>query len=698
MTVSLQTQDNDCGVQALVTSLKLLGHDFPEPALRDALSVRGALSMRDLRDTSAEVCGVRYRARRECPFDALTPGAIVHLRADHFITVERRRRGQVRIFDPSFGHAWLDERGYRERSSGWVLLPGSRPGAPGAGDQPAARATSAGRARRSARASWLWPLVRSGELSFRQVVPLLVMSLVLYTGLTMLNLVLLPYLNQVAAGGRVAAGPLAAALITFFVALSVLFWLRHRQLTSVGLAFDRAMLGNLVDRLTRTSATTEMTSGAVLHRVQSAREVREAGTTLALSMFTDAVAVVILLAFMASMSLPLTGVVAALGALHIGVTLLARRPISRHYDEQLRLDGEVQDVLITTTRGLTTFRGLGAVSHLRAEHARRLDLLHESVRTLQYRLSWVYGPSEALRFSGLYVILIVGSVLAATGLVSTGELFGFLTLGGTVLFSVISIAQTLPAVAQLERQLRYVATLLTLPAMPAGTHTRPVPDAPAVELDGVRVCRPRDGFDLRLDLRVERGETVTVGGVSGVGKSTMAQIVSGLDPAPTGRAVIYGVPAGDWDPDALRPLVCYVPPRSDFMHTTIRDSLCAGANEVDDQEIRNMLTLMELDEVMRPLRLGLRTTLRINGATFSAGEVQRFALARALLRRPSLLILDEATNSLDREMELRLLNAVRARVETLMVVSHRPVGEHLGSRHLTVVRDQDGVSRVVSGG
>lgn len=207
MTVSLQTQDNDCGVQALVTSLKLLGHDFPEPALRDALAVRGALSMRDLRDTSAEVCGVRYRARRDCPFDALTPGAIVHLRADHFITVERRRRRQVRIFDPSFGHAWLDERGYRERSSGWVLLPGPQPVTPGAGDQPAARVTSAGRACRSARASWLWPLVRSGELSFRQVVPLLVMSLVLYTGLTMLNLVLLPYLNQVAAGGRVAAGP-----------------------------------------------------------------------------------------------------------------------------------------------------------------------------------------------------------------------------------------------------------------------------------------------------------------------------------------------------------------------------------------------------------------------------------------------------------------------------------------------------------
>ena len=93
MTQSLQIEDNDCGVQALITSLHLLGHDVSVPALRDALAMRGARSMRDLRDASAAVCGVRYRGKRDCPFTALTTGAIVHLRADHFVTVERRRGG-----------------------------------------------------------------------------------------------------------------------------------------------------------------------------------------------------------------------------------------------------------------------------------------------------------------------------------------------------------------------------------------------------------------------------------------------------------------------------------------------------------------------------------------------------------------------------------------------------------------------------
>ncbi|MFD0852922.1 ATP-binding cassette domain-containing protein, partial [Actinomadura adrarensis] len=172
----------------------------------------------------------------------------------------------------------------------------------------------------------------------------------------------------------------------------------------------------------------------------------------------------------------------------------------------------------------------------------------------------------------------------------------------------------------------------------------------------------------------------------------------GLDPAPEGLAAVHGVAVGEWNADHLRPMVCYVPPRSEFMHTSIRESLCSGRDGVGDDEIHEVLALVELEEVIRPLRLGLRTPLRINGSTFSAGEVQRFALARALLRRPQVLILDESTGSLDREMELRLLSAVRRRVETLMVISHRPVGRHLGSRHVTIIRGDDGVSRVVADG
>ncbi|MGI5215313.1 ATP-binding cassette domain-containing protein [Plantactinospora sp. CA-290183] len=686
MTISLQTEDNDCGVSALVASLRLQGYQFSEPLLRDALATRGALSLQDLRDTCAAVVGVRYRGRRDLPFAELTPGTIIHLRVDHFVTVERRRGRRVSIFDPSVGYGWLTEAAYQEQASGWVLSPAT----------PAPAAGAPRRPRAATRAAWLWPMLRSGQIKFRQVVPVLAMSLLLYTGLTLLNMILLPYLNEVTVASTVATSTLVTALVAFSVATSALFWLRHRQLTSLGLSFDRAMLSELIDRLTRTSARTELTSGDVLHRVQSARAVREAGTGLALSLFTDVIAVVILLAFMATMSLPLTGVVAGVAALHIVLTILGRIPINRRTEEQLQLDAELQDLLISISQGLTTYRGLGTISHLQVEHSRRLDRLQRSIRGLEYRLAWVHGPSSALRFAGLYVILVVGSVLLSAGLVSTGELFGFLTLGGTVLFSVTTIAQSLTNAAALERQLRYVTSLFTLPVMERGAHTEPVADASAVLLEGVRVHRPREHFDLRLDLRVERGETVTVSGASGVGKSTMAQIISGLDPVPAGQVTVYGVPVADWDPDRLRPLVCYVPPRSDFLHTTIRESLSSGATDVTDQEIHDLLAVVELTEVMRPLRLGLRTRLRINGSTFSAGEVQRFALARALLRRPSLLILDEATNSLDRDLELRLLAEARRRVETLIVISHRPVGEHLGSRHVRIVRDDTGVTRLES--
>lgn len=681
MTIGLQSQDNDCGIQALIASLRLGGHEYPEHELRGALSARGGLSLRDLRDTANEVCGVRLFAKRDTPFDDLRSGTIVHLRSAHFVTVDKRRGRKVRVFDPARGYVTYKADEYATRSSGWVLHPPAEPG-PMAPQRPQ-------------RVAWLRPLLAGGGIRLRHMLPVLLVSLIVYGGLSLLNVFLTPYLDGVVAeSGGWQYAP-ALALLGFVLVLSAVLWHRHRHLTRLGLRFDRQLLSLLVHRLTETSATTQMTSGAILHRMTSVRELREAGMGLVVGIFTDFCSIIVLLAFMVRMSPALSGIVAILALAQVGLAVLAQRPIRRHYDARMRLEEAEQDVLITLARGLSTFRGLGAVAHLRAEHARRLEELTEVIRTIQYQMSWVSAPLDALRFVNVFAILVAGSILVSTGVVTTGELFGFLTLGGTLLFSVGNIVESVPATAQLMRHVRFVTTLLDMPLVPRGRRARGYLDAPAVVLDDVRVNHAANQYRLRLDVTIERGETVTIGGVSGAGKSTLGRIATGLDPAPSGTAEIFGVPLGEWDPDRLRPLACYVPVRSDFLHTSMLDSLSSGDATVTEEEVMAVLDRLELGHVVRGLRLGLATKLRIDGSTFSAGEVQRFAIARALLRRPTMVVLDEATGSLDREMELRVLSTVQQEVQTLIIISHRPVAAHLSSRHLVLTRDAEGIFGLV---
>lgn len=176
-----------------------------------------------------------------------------------------------------------------------------------------------------------------------------------------------------------------------------------------------------------------------------------------------------------------------------------------------------------------------------------------------------------------------------------------------------------------------------------------------------------------LDLIIKAGQTTAIIGPSGAGKSTIADLVMGLLVPDQGRVLVDGIPLSPERMRAWREQIGYVSQDTFLFHDTIRANLLWAQPDAGDADIRQALRSAAAEGFVFGLPEGLDTILGDRGVLVSGGERQRLALARALLRRPSLLILDEATSNLDSENERRIQRAIenlRGQM-TILVITHR---------------------------
>jgi len=176
-----------------------------------------------------------------------------------------------------------------------------------------------------------------------------------------------------------------------------------------------------------------------------------------------------------------------------------------------------------------------------------------------------------------------------------------------------------------------------------------------------------------VDLVIPARQVTAIVGQSGAGKSTLADVLMGLLTPERGAVYVDGTPLSPGVLRGWRAQIGYVPQESFLFHDTIRANLAWAAPGAGTDEMMEALRLAAADEFVARLPLGLETVVGERGAQLSGGERQRLALARALLRKPSVLILDEATSALDPEGESRIADVIaslRGEVTTVLI-THR---------------------------
>jgi len=177
-----------------------------------------------------------------------------------------------------------------------------------------------------------------------------------------------------------------------------------------------------------------------------------------------------------------------------------------------------------------------------------------------------------------------------------------------------------------------------------------------------------------LSLEIPSGRITAVIGASGIGKTTLTDLITGLVLPTAGRVCVDGVPLAALDLGAWRRQVGYVPQDLPMLHDSVRRNVTLGDPSLDDAAVEAALRLAGAWEFVRALPEGLDASVGERGALVSGGQRQRISIARALVHEPLLLIFDEATAALDAESEAAVWQTVaslRGRA-TVVAISHHP--------------------------
>jgi ATP-binding cassette, subfamily C, bacterial len=414
-----------------------------------------------------------------------------------------------------------------------------------------------------------------------------------------------------------------------------------------------------------------------------------AGTRLLLELAAGAAmaAVHVVVAIVLSPAVAFTALAAA--TLLAGVTLPMLRSSRRHGE---RLTGEHRTMLATVSEFLDGIKL--AKSHAReAVHTRAFAtaLAGERRATLDYERSRAAATTVTQLGGAATLSLVVWAAVelarlpAARLLVLVLVFARLLPLLGGLIGTAVRVAHMLPAWRAVNGTL---TACLAAAESPAAGPARPIRLDPGAGIQLRRVTarhRPEGPDALSgVDLDIPAGSTVAIVGPSGAGKSTLADVLLGLVPPAEGEVVVSGAPLTPGPVlQAWRERVAYVPQETFLFPGTIAENLRWAVPGARDDELAGALRMAAADRVVAGLPDGIHTVVGDRGVRLSGGERQRIALARALLRRPELLVLDEATSNLDTEHERAVLSAVarlRGRL-TIVVITHR----------LSTVRDADRV-------
>lgn len=454
-----------------------------------------------------------------------------------------------------------------------------------------------------------------------------------------------------------------AIYVAEYVGQHLLYELRKalfEHLQSLAMSFyDRQRLGELISRVNNDTMVLQRNFGANL-----------------VWLVSSPVATVYGVYKMWQFSAYLTVSLALVIPLVVGLTVALGRRIkvlSRRMQERL---GDLTTALHEALAGVRVIKIFG----IQREVSERFDVENRAVMNTEMATAFtraINAPAVGTAIGlAMVLILLLGGRQIAAGKMTGGDLMAFILLLQSVASAVNRLSRLnlamQQAAAAASRQRELLEIKETLPV--ADNPVRPKHIEGRITFDNVSFSyQGRSPALANINLEIEPGETIAFAGPSGAGKTTIANLIPRLYDPTEGRVLIDGLDLREVDPQYLRKHMSIVPQETMLFGGTIRENIAYGRWGASDEEIIEAAKAANAHDFIMALPDGYDTQVGERGVQLSGGQRQRVAIARAVLRNPRIMILDEATSSLDSESETAIHRALQEILKdrTAIIIAHR---------------------------
>ena len=421
-----------------------------------------------------------------------------------------------------------------------------------------------------------------------------------------------------------------------------------------------------------------MRVGEIISRVNDAVKIRTFINNVLVDLVVNVLILIFAVGVMFVYSWKLALVTLVSAPLFFVVFFLFNRLNKRYQRKIMETAADLESQLVESLNAITTIKRFGIEVHANLKTESRFVRLLRNTYVSAQGAIFASNGIDIVSSAVTVAVLWIGSNLVINQTLTPGSLMIFYSLIGYVLSpigSLISSNQTIQD-AQIAADRLFQILDLETENTDVSTKVKMEPDMVGdIVFDGVsfRYGSRKQVFS-SLSLVIPKGKTTAVVGESGSGKTTLVSLLQHIYPIQAGRISIGQYDIAMISNESLRRFIGIVPQKVELFSGTLLSNICLGNLQPDMRRVLDIITQLGLKDFVDALPKGLDTMVSEQGTTFSGGERQRIAIARALYKQPEVLIFDEATSSLDSISERfvkETLHALAAQGKTIIVIAHR---------------------------
>ena len=483
---------------------------------------------------------------------------------------------------------------------------------------------------------------------------------------------------------------IAVGMAVFMLFSAGLSWLRQYLVLHTENRVDAVLGSSVFDRLFKLPPMyfQHRPTGVIAARLHGVETIREFIASAAVTLVLDLPFLLIFVAIMFYYSVTLTLIVLAILAVIVTLSIVVAPLFQQRLQQQFQLGARNQAFLTEYIVGLETVKSLQLEPQLNSKYSGFLaSYLQAGFATKQLANTYNTVANLLEQVMTLLILAIGAYTVMHDTAFTIGMLVAFQMFSGRLSQPMLRLVGLWQQFQQASLSIDRLGDLMNAPTepysvIPAREAQQTGKSVGRVEIDTLsfKYAEHLPVVYDNLSLTIESGQTVAIMGPSGCGKSNLAKLLQGFYQPSAGRIVIDGVDIRYLSANELRRHFGVVPQETTLFSGTIYDNLQLASPNATFEQITAACKMAEIHQTIEALPQGYQTEIGERGAGLSGGQKQRIAIARALLKRPSILVFDEATSALDTstaEHFAQTINTLRGKVTMLFITHGLPKGLHV---------------------